>query len=80
MASITFAIDPAIKKRISLFEWVNWSELARQELVSQEKEKEALNRLKKIISNSKFTEKDADEISEKIKKSMHDRLKKEGRI
>jgi hypothetical protein len=80
MASVTFAISPEIRKRISFFEWVNWSELARQELAKQEKEKETIARLKKIISKSKFNEKDANEISNKIKLSMHDRLKKEGKI
>ncbi|MEK6871908.1 MAG: hypothetical protein AABX16_03320 [Nanoarchaeota archaeon] len=33
---------------------------------------------KEIISESQFTQKDADELSEKVKKSMHDDLVKRG--
>ena len=39
-----------------------------------------LARAKEIISKSKFTEKDAEELSEKVKRSMHESLKKEGLI
>lgn len=35
---------------------------------------------RKIISKSKFTEKDADELSDKIKMAMHESLKKESLI
>ena len=47
--------------------------------------KELVNKLelaiaKKIISESKFTEKDAEELSEKVKLSMHNDLKKKGLI
>jgi len=45
--------------------------------------KEMINKIelsiaKEIISKSKFTEKDADELSEKVKKSMHEDLVKKG--
>lgn len=36
MASITFALDPGLKSRMSRFSWVNWSELARQRLIERE--------------------------------------------
>lgn len=39
-----------------------------------------LARAKEIVSKSKFTEKDAEELSEKVKKSMHESLKKEDLI
>ena len=39
-----------------------------------------LSLFKEIISESRFTEKDADEMSEKVKKSMHDDLAKKGLI
>ena len=78
MASITFAIEEKIKERLSNFSWVNWSEVAREALSQEEKTKEAFERVKKILKKSKFTEKDAKELSEKVKKSMHEQLKKEG--
>lgn len=47
--------------------------------------KELVNKLElaiveEIISESKFTEKDAEELSEKVKLSMHNDLKKKGLI
>lgn len=42
MASITFAVDEELKKKLSKFVWVVWSELARQELLNRH---ELLNRL-----------------------------------
>ena len=37
MASITFAVDNELKTRMNKFPWVNWSEIARQELIRREK-------------------------------------------
>jgi hypothetical protein len=37
MASITFAVDEELKPRIGKFAWVNWSEIAREELLKKEK-------------------------------------------
>jgi len=37
MASITFAIDEDIQGRIKEFSWVNWSEIAREELLQKYK-------------------------------------------
>lgn len=37
-------------------------------------------RFKKLVANSKFTEKDAEEMSDKIKASMHKHLVDEGFI
>ena len=48
MASITFASNPELKSEISKFPWVNWSELAREDLVRRKKVGEML--LKKLHS------------------------------
>lgn len=32
MASITFALDDELKSKVEKLSWINWSELARQEL------------------------------------------------
>lgn len=37
MASVTFALDPELKSEMSKFAWVNWSELAREELIRRQK-------------------------------------------
>ena len=80
MASITFAVDEKLKSEISKFVWINLSELVRQELLEQQKTRKAFERFKKIISKSKFTEQDAKELSEKVKLSMHNDLKKKGLV
>ena len=33
MASITFAVDEELKSRMNKFSWVNWSEVARENLL-----------------------------------------------
>jgi len=48
MASITFAVDPEFKSKISKFLWINWSELVRERLIEREKQAEFL--LKKLSS------------------------------
>lgn len=37
MASITFAVDRQLAERIDEFPWVNWSEIARHDLLKKEK-------------------------------------------
>ena len=80
MATITLALPDKIKEGMSKFKWVNWSEVAKQALSKEEVLQEELKEIKKIVSKSKFTEKDAEVISKKIKSSMHERLKREGSI
>lgn len=45
MASITFALDKELKSRIGRFSWVNWSEVARENLLQKEKLEELHKRL-----------------------------------
>ncbi len=45
MASITFAIDEGLKARMEKFSWVNWSELARENLVKKDKLEQLKSRL-----------------------------------
>ena len=80
MVTVTFAIPDEIKSDMKKLSWVNWSELAREELVKEIKREEILRRFMKIVSKSKFTEKDADLLSKKVKDSMHRSLKEEGLI
>jgi len=48
MASVTFALGSELKSEISNFAWVNWSEMAREELIKRKKLGELL--LKKLHS------------------------------
>lgn len=92
MATVTLTIPDETKEELQKFPWVNWSLVVTTEITGQEKNREAferfkeltnaqkLKKVKKIVSKSKFTEKDADFLSEKVKKAMHDDLVKEGLI
>jgi len=75
MTSITFAIDEEFKPRLSRFSWINLSELVKLALLLRLKK---FAEFKKIVSKSKLTEEDAEEFSDKVKLSMHKRLKKRG--
>jgi len=70
MVSVTLKISNDFKALIDKLQWVNWSEIAREEIQQKLEEEKALAKVKKLVLKSKFTEKDAEELSEKVKKSM----------
>lgn len=45
MASITFAVDEELIPRLEKFSWVNWSEIAREDLLKKEKLEELHKKL-----------------------------------
>ena len=75
MPTVTLTVPDDLKSELIRFSWVNWSEVAREELVKQEKLREAYEQFKKIVSKSKLTEKDALELGRKVNESMHKRYK-----
>ncbi len=76
MPSVTLTIPEEVRSELKEFSWVNWSEVAREEFIKQKENREAFEQFKKIVSKSEFTEKDADELANKVKSSMHKRYKK----
>lgn len=80
MVSITLKISNDFRSLIDKLSWVNWSEITREEVQQKLEEEKALVEVKKLVSKSKFTERDAEELAEIAKKSMHKKLKKEGLI
>ena len=80
MVSVTITLDGETKTKMDRFSWINWSELSRLHLMEDAKRQKSVARLKELLKNSKLTEADADELSEKIKKSMHKRLVDEGLV
>lgn len=75
MVSITLQISDEFKQLLQSMKWVNWSEIAREEIQQRIKEEKTLQKLKQIIASSHFTEEDADELAEKVKQKMTDRKK-----
>ena len=76
MVSVTLKITNEFKALLNKLSWVNWSEITREETLQKLKMEQELERFRTIIAKSKFTEEDADEMSEKVKQSMHKRLKR----
>lgn len=80
MVSVTLRVSDSFKKMLDSLPWVNWSEIAREEIQQKLSEEKKLKKLKKLVSNSEFTEEDADELAEQVKQSMHKKLKDDGLI
>ena len=80
MVSVTLTIDNEIKSKMEDLSWVNWSELVREDVLKSLEKSVELEKFLKIISKSKFTEKDARLLSIKVKASMHKSLKDKGLI
>lgn len=80
MAAITITVEEELKQDIDHFSWVNWSEVAREEVVKDLEKSAKLSRVLQIVSKSKFTENDADLLAVKVKESLYRQLKQEGLI
>jgi len=80
MVSVTLKISNEFKAVLENLSWVNWSELAREEIAKKLEEEQALEKFRAIVAKSKLTEEDADKLAEKVKVSMHKSLKKKGLI
>ena len=82
MAELTISISDELKEQVEESN-IDWSEVVRNAVGKQNNrsdKKAAVEEIERIISKSKFTESDADELSGKVKKSMHDSLVREGLI
>ena len=76
MPTITLTVPDNVKSELNRFSWVNWSEVAREALVKEDKLREAYEQFRKIVSKSKLTEKDALELGRAVNKSLHERYTK----
>ena len=77
MANITLTVPDELKIELSKHNEVNWSGVIRNALV------EHIRKMKiaeAIVKKSRFTEKDAEELSKKVNFAIHSRLKKEGKL
>lgn len=71
MANMTLAIPEQLHREIKAHTDVKWSDVARQAFEKKVKE---LHWMDEILKNSKFTEKDANEIGHKIKHEIRKRF------
>ena len=72
MGTVSVSVPDELKERIASLEEINWSAVARRAFEEKVREVEFL---RKIASKSKLTEKDADEIANKINRGMAKRFK-----
>ena len=64
---MTLSIPSELHKKMKKMSDIRWSEIARQAI---EQRINDLETIEKIVSKSKLTKKDADEIAKKIKKGI----------
>ncbi len=67
MANMTLSIPDDLHKKMKKLSDIKWSEVARKAIEQRINDMEAIE---KIASKSKLTQKDADEISKKIKEGI----------
>ncbi len=67
MGTMSVSVEDDLKTRMNELNEINWSAVARKAFEEKLKEVEIL---KRIVSKSKLTPKDAKEISDKINESM----------
>ena len=58
MPSVTFSVPEKVKFEMKQLSWVNWSELARQEILIQDKRIKLFEELEELTKDSKLTDKD----------------------
>ena len=74
MASVSVSVPEEMKEKLDRFDTVNWSAVARKAFESQLSKLELMDRL---TSKSMATDKDIEELSDKIKEGIakrHDRM------
>ena len=64
---MTLSIPDELHKKMKRFSEIKWSEVARRAI---EQRVNDLDTMERIVAKSKLTEKDAKEISDKIKKGI----------
>jgi len=67
MASVTFSIPDKVKAEMKEFPWVNWSELAREQLVKQDMRAKLFEELEELTKDSKITEDDCLRFAKRVK-------------
>ncbi|MBS3066597.1 hypothetical protein J4205_02120 [Candidatus Pacearchaeota archaeon] len=67
MTNMTLAVPEELNELMKKHKEIKWSEIARQAMWNQAKKIELMD---KILSKSSLTEKDAEEIGNKIKKAI----------
>jgi cytochrome c553 len=65
-----------MKAELKRFSWVNWSELARIEILKEANRQKAFEEVEKILKKSKLTEENAQELADETSRALAKRYKK----
>ena len=76
MGTITITLPSDVKAELKRFSWVNWSELAKVELIKEEQKRKLLKEVEKVLSKSKLTEEDAKKLADEVSLSLAKKYKK----
>ncbi|MCX6664051.1 MAG: hypothetical protein NTZ75_07375 [Euryarchaeota archaeon] len=76
MASVTFALPDNVKAEMKRLSWINWSELARLEILERFKQEQEIEEFRRIVSKSKLTEKQAQKLAEEVNSALAKRYTK----
>ena len=73
MATATLTFPDKVKDELKRFSWVNWSEVARGEFIEKQRQIEQLERIERIISKSRLTQKQAERLADEINEKTAER-------
>lgn len=76
MGTTTITLSNKIKAEIKRFSWINWSELARIEILKEAKRQQAFEEIEKILKKSKLTEEHAQQLADETSHALAKRYKK----
>jgi len=67
MASVTFSVPDKLKSEMKQLSWVNWSELARQEVLKQDEKAKLFEEFEELTKDSKITDEDCLRFAKQVK-------------
>ena len=76
MANVSLTVPDELKEKMDKFQWINWSEVAREEAIKRENLHEDFWEFNRIVSKSKLTEEDALKLAREVNAGMYKKLKK----
>ena len=74
MVSVSINVSDELRSKMSKFSWINWSEVAREEALEQEKKVALLDELEELTKDSKLTDADCLRLGKLVKKGISGRL------
>jgi hypothetical protein len=70
MASITFAVNEELKQELSMFVWIIWSELVKQEFLRRSQRTNLFKELDELTKDSELTDEDCIRFAKLVKEKF----------